>query len=674
MVEVSMEELINLLPKQPSSPRLWIERLAIFSELKTDHCIRSIGFRRGLNVIWAHEPASGTHTGIHAAGHGVGKTSLCLLIRYCLGDYSKSVTTLKDELSGEFPNGGVGMVIHVEGQAHSLFRYFNAYREGLVVAGSDLDSLIENGIGQQTYKEFESYLATAIMSKVSPQAIPETEQAIEWRHLLAWLTRDQGARFKSFFAWREGEGIGFQRSRQDPPIVMRAVLGLMEQEETQLLVHINSLEKALKRSEQETERLKQEPNLIRRRIESDLRAWLQVGDDLPLRTDDIFKESVESKINDLKQKSQAVLAAADNELDQLNDRLLKLRFELLELEKQYKQADEDYQLYDKAREQNEDSVRKINTRCETLRGRVGMCQDGNVYLQECTHIKDEINKLESAVNLRDRRDQSTLSVTTDNWAGRASVALNIRESLKPQLERLKSEISSLLQDCKPIQLKRDSALLEVNRGANLLKELERWEKVFGSPEAAEMIRQSEKNIKKINDDIGFARLRLQLSQADRTNRQLGLGRLMNSLVLQLFSDDTIGSFVIRDEYYPFQLSVNGGEAYYVLEVLLGDLACLLDSPDPSSAFPGFLIHDCPREADMSPVLYEKLLSLMQQIEQQAYADQVPFQYILTTTSPPPSLLRELPYLRVTLDPSTDNGLLFRRRFQTIRQSGYVFGR
>jgi hypothetical protein len=661
-----MEELINHLPKQKSSPRLWIERLAIFSELKTEQCIRSITFRRGLNIIWAHEPASGTQTGVHAAGHGVGKTSLCLLIRYCLGDNAKSVTALRDELSSEFPNGGVGMVIHVEGQAHAVFRYFNVYREGLVAAGSDLESLIDNGTSQQTYKKFESYLATAMMSKVSPQAIPETEQAIEWRHLLAWLTRDQGARFKSFFAWREGEGIGLQRPRQDPPIIMRTVLGLMEQEESNLLVRIHSLEKSLKRSEQETEHLKQEPNLIRRRIESDLRAWLQIGDDLPLRTDDIFKESVETKVNELKQKAQSELTAADNELKELNDRLLKLRFELLELEKLYNQADEDYQLYDQARVQNEDSVRKINTRCETLRGLVGICLDGNISFQECTHIKDEIEKLESTVNLRDRRDRSTLSSIVNYWTDRAAKSFNKLEKITPRLDALRSQILSLEQDCKPVQVKRDTALLEVNRGTSLLTELERWEKAFGSPEAAELIRQSEKNTKKVTDEIGFAQLRLQLSRANRTNRQLGLDYLMNSLVQQLFSDDTIGSFVIRDEYYPFQLSVNGGEAYYVLEVLLGDLVCLLDSAHEGSAFPGLLLHDCPREADMSSFLYEKLLYLVQRIEQQAYLDEVPYQYIVTTTSPPPSSLRESPFLRETLDPSTDDGLLFRRRFQSKR--------
>jgi len=665
-----MEELINSLSKQQSSPKLWIERLAIFSELKMEDCIRSITFRRGLNVIWAHEPTSGTHTGVHAAGHGVGKTSLCLLIRYCLGDYAKSVTTLRDELASEFPNGGVGMVIHVEDKIHTVFRYFSAYREGLVAAGSDLESLVSNGIGQQTYKEFESYLATAMMSTVSPQAIPETEQAIEWRHLLSWLTRDQGARFKSFFAWREGEGIGFQRSRQDPPIVMRAVLGLLEPEESKLLARIHSFQQEQKQSQLRTERLKQEPDLIRRRIESELRAWLQVADDLPLRSYDLFKESVVDKINDAGQKAQVRLDEADKELDHHNDQLFKLRAEHDKLEKLYHQADEDYQLFGRARLGNEKAAQEIKNRCVRLQSLTTRCDEGNISFQNCTHIQNEIQKLLNSANLKDRRDQSALSSIADDFERREADAKANRDAIKPRLEVCRNQIYSLEQKGKPIRLKRDTALLEVNRGKSLLSELERWEIAYGSPGAAESIKQAEAEIKGISHQIDITRLQLKLHEDKRTNRQKRLSELMNDLVQNLFSDDTIGRFVIRDEYFPFQLSVNGGEAYYVLEVLLGDLACLLDSADPGSAFPGLLIHDCPREADMSILLYEKLLALMQRIEQQAFAGEAPYQYIVTTTSPPPIELRDYPFLRETLDPSTDDGLLFRKRFKIERQKNF----
>jgi hypothetical protein len=106
----------------------------------------------------------------------------------------------------------------------------------------------------------------------------------------------------------------------------------------------------------------------------------------------------------------------------------------------------------------------------------------------------------------------------------------------------------------------------------------------------------------------------------------------------------------------------------VLEILVGDLVCLLDSSHPASAFPSLLIHDCPREADMGPRPYRDFLHLIERIEREAYGDAVPFQYIVTTTTPPPESLQKEPYLRLTLDPSQDEGLLFGRRFKSSIQT------
>lgn len=86
-----------------------------------------------------------------------------------------------------------------------------------------------------------------------------------------------------------------------------------------------------------------------------------------------------------------------------------------------------------------------------------------------------------------------------------------------------------------------------------------------------------------------------------------------------------------------------------------------------------MIHDCPREADMRAGLYEAFLLLSERVEREAYGDSAPFQYIVTTTTPPPESLRQLPCLRETLDPSTDDGLLFRRRFRLSTESEFLQG-
>ena len=70
---------------------------------------------------------------------------------------------------------------------------------------------------------------------------------------------------------------------------------------------------------------------------------------------------------------------------------------------------------------------------------------------------------------------------------------------------------------------------------------------------------------------------------------------------------------------------------------------------------------------MSTGLYENFLSLIDGLQKEQYPDgELPFQYIVTTTTPPPVELQD-DAVRLTLDPSSDDGLLFRRRFSGERQ-------
>ena len=222
---------------------------------------------------------------------------------------------------------------------------------------------------------------------------------------------------------------------------------------------------------------------------------------------------------------------------------------------------------------------------------------------------------------------------------------------------------------KALQIKRYSASLELDRGQRLLSELERWEKTSGSTEAKELMEQSISRSTEIRKGIDAARVRLEMIQHERSSREQSLGNLTDLIARALLSNEAFGSLQVRDESRPFQLSLRGGEAFRVLEILLGDVVCMLDACDPASAFPGLLIHDCPREADMGPRPYRDFLNLIARIELEAYGNDAPFQYIITTTTPPPDPLQQPPFLCLTLDPSHDGGLLFGRRFKTQVQTG-----
>lgn len=659
-----MEELTQYLPTDRRHPRLWFERLVIFSEPDEAHVVRTIPFHRGLNLVWAKEPAIGHARGTRAAGHGVGKTSLCLLLRFCLGEPSKAVAELRDELFGEFAQGGVIAVLHVDGQPFTLCRYFNVHKEGLACTGEHIADIWTRAT-ELSDRAFLKKLAGDMMSPVSPRNIPDTGQEIEWKHVLAWISRDQGSRFKSFFAWREGEGTGLQRGRQDPPIVMRSVLGLLAQTESLLMSQIAQLEQELEQAKQKTAELLQEPVLIKRRIESSLRATGNLPSDLPIRANDLFGDSVEQRIRMANEKSAEALAQLEAKYEEATQAVADLRANMKLVKDECAKAQAQYDLADAARRGDEAAFLSIGTRLANLKNLTGHCEEGNLPFSQCRHIQEEMNRLQFS-SLQDTRDRKNLEKAMTESAERANAALSRVNNLNAKVAALVQEERSLEAARARIGISKRTAEITANKWPALLEELERWERSSGSAEAQAAIDASIAKSAQIEQDLNSAYTKLAVQQKDRSDREKALANITDGLTRQLLPDGAFGSFDPRDEIRPFRLSLRGGEAYRVLEVLVGDIACMLDSPRSENALPGLFIHDCPREADMSTGLYENFLLLIAQLQEQQFAgDDPPFQYIVTTTTPPPDALQGSPVCLI-LNPSSDEGLLFGRRF-TIKQ-------
>jgi len=72
---------------------------------------------------------------------------------------------------------------------------------------------------------------------------------------------------------------------------------------------------------------------------------------------------------------------------------------------------------------------------------------------------------------------------------------------------------------------------------------------------------------------------------------------------------TWGVFNDQEEHrnHPFRMGPRHSTTYKVLEILAGDVTCLLDSTLEQSFHPGFLLHDSPREAEMSEDILWALL-------------------------------------------------------------------
>ena len=79
-----------------------------------------------------------------------------------------------------------------------------------------------------------------------------------------------------------------------------------------------------------------------------------------------------------------------------------------------------------------------------------------------------------------------------------------------------------------------------------------------------------------------------------------------------------------------------GAALETIKVLAFDIAALATSIEGKGHHPRFLIHDGPRESDMARVIYERFFLYAQRLEESiGPKESASFQYIITTTTPPP---------------------------------------
>lgn len=638
-----------------TQPRLWVETMWLVESREPLVLTRTIDLHAGLNIVWAKESASNDASGLASAGHGVGKTSLCLLLRYVLGDDAPAIATLRNKAAGSFPKGGVAATVHVDGTVWLVFRPYGLYSHSLAAQCDTLDQLLGSALN-----DFDGYgraLEQFSIGRLVARSLPGTNQALEWRHLLAWCIREQRTRFDGFYHWREGEGLGFKRSRRDPPLLVGSVLGLVDQELDRLLRDIEAKQKQVEQCKERIPELERTPAFALAHADRQLRLKVQAEEDEPVFATTVG-ESVESRVQAALRRAELGERQLEKEVTQAEDALAKEQVRLYELTKACNLAKVENEMAKSLVEAKQKDFERLSKVRDRLTGLEGRCDPGNVEFSECEHVQ----KNKTAVNMTWFQDGKQAKADASLFAARhqaSTVAFdkaekavfdqeNLISKKKPELHRLRVRIATsestrmfLKQSWDELQLKHtqrnqggDSAELVTAR-----KQLQELESALDSLRAAEVGRRSQ-----------------------HSSRVDAIKALTATVSTRLLGAERQARFVPGHEVRPFEVA-RGGEAYQVLEVLLGDIVCLLDSAvSDASNHPGFLVHDCPREADMSELLYrEFFLAAAEAAEQLGEGGMVPFQFIVTTTSPPPEELGGAPHVVLELAPGADAALLFKRQ-------------
>lgn len=639
-------------------PRLRVERLVIVESRSPVTLIRNIRLRAGLNIVWAEElaPTEGG-SDVQRAGHGVGKSTFALMLRAVLGDEGAAVKKMRNHLVEYYGSGGIAAEVVAGGERFAVFRSFGS--QSFALRDASVEGLFEQDAKAQAI-DFPTYVATigeqACLRHMATRALPVTGQAIEWGHVLCWLARDQALGLRQYFEWRNDDGTGLRRKVKDPPALTRLVLGLLSDAEATAEATIASINNELTTARDALRGEEQRSTNTRAIVETQLRLWAKVSPSLDMVTDDLFAPSVQKVVSETIKRIEREVEEKRAALDSLDRELIELA---ADIKAQRRSTDVAKARWDETlalKNKDDQALKDARERRNTLLQLVGSCQYGGVSYSECTHVQEqrgtvklaaqkEIGGLKKSVEGLEEREAS-------DKAAYEREAATLEELTKAQQQKTgrKTALNKVIEDRQR----------QLGQGDAVRKTLSEWQENQKAPET--------ERLRAARSDVGDLEKRLESAKGVKVSAQQQVSdreRDVNERFAKLAEVfGALGQYVPADERRPFHMLRADGDAYTVLEILLGDLACAadgVDRVDGGGAHPGLVIFDCPREREMSSHLYDRFLKLVDEV-----CNVVPaLQVVLTTTTPPPEPLRDEPTRILKLSHASDNDLLLKRRIENL---------
>lgn len=669
---MKISELVDV---KRAEPALWISRIALFESLAMPEPKildgRDIELKRGLNIVEgiAVGPPQGKKKRKGMSGHSVGKSTFCRLIRYALGDESYGRPKLQDAIENQFPMGAVGISVWIDGEEWSAIRPFSKTIDSVAAQGVKLEVLAREPRDERhPYAAMIGKLEKVFIKPLPLQAPVGAAAGSEygWNHLLAWLARDQEARYREFFAWRAGKRSGAILRRvkdyhNDTRLLVREVLGLLTDREVHAL--------------REEEKADSELQKLRKKHETDREhdAWLtssyfvRLGELMKMRLTE------RSRIQDLFNHDSQIaewLAERGSQIEKRQSIVDGLRLRKGEFESQKEKAAAYIQeLADmiEARQKTLNPFEEARKQRE-MNGLVSndkRCIYGNLDFHQCPAFLEELARLNGEwIDFQRKRQE--FAAQDDEQQRKAALREWLREQRgeKRELELIDKEIKDLSgkieegeAELSVLKTGRDSIELH----CKLIKEI-------ADRHASGDFFLADERIKKLESRRSELETKVNSAQTEGYLQGKKLEGLFTAVIRRVLEGDYEGKIELPpDHELSFSLSdVDedlSGEATNSLIVLLADFTAVLWSAMGCGSHPGLLIHDSPREADLHVEDYMSYLRGIFDVERELGGANAPFQYIVTTTTEPPNEIVEAGRVRLTLKSEPPTELLFRKRMR-----------
>jgi len=662
---------IQIEPRQ-NDPALWIERFVIFEKVDPLTPIREIEFRRGVNVIWAveQEEANDAIGPTEVAGHSAGKTTLCRLLRYCLGEERFGTEDGQKLIRHNLVDGYVGAIVWLEGKRWAVARPIGTGNRHYAAADLSVKELLEARTHANEFSNFLVAIEHALLNPLTIRQNPRTGLPIHWKQILAWCSRDQESHYEDVWSWRssrsDAEALGFERPKVDAVFVMRVLLGLVSGDEPAALQALKDKEAERDKALRDLAEARKEPEYWDRHLTNLLCTGLEIPLDAPLEAIDLFQNgSIANRVEQFQKDSQQEVNRLDTELEKLErestqanrerGNIIRELNDCLQLLAQHEAGAQELEAgRTEIKEADTAGLTELWT-CPYSQKLVQDVECWSLYEARLSH-----RSLVFSAAATDLRDANQL-------AQRRQAILDLRRetsTLTAQAEQSRLKLKSDKEERDQIRKNRDDILRRVENYSIAIADLREWRAVLTgdkphpriAPLAATLV-EREQLVEKSQEKV------LDLLKFHKSSRQR-LTTLFERVVKAVLSQRYSGNVTLSEEDLRFDITRGpalGGEAINILSVLLADLTSLIASIEGTGFLPRFLIHDSPREADLARHIYWNFLGLIFDLETSSSEGQPPpFQYIVTTTTPPPPTMRDKPPVQETLNASEEKGLLFAR--------------
>jgi hypothetical protein len=644
-------------------PVIFLRKLVLLEELRPGAVkpIREVPFRAGLNIIWADpKSAVAASGGVRVAGHSAGKTTLCRILRWLLGEGHFAPPKLESRIASDLKDGWAVLALEIDSQPWLVGRRFFDKADHCAVPGMTLEELYANGWPEGVNaRGFLSALQAATVGKLVCKRLPARKEDIPWTYLLGWLARDQETSLLDVVAWRSSSKTPGERGPTDAErhLIMRMILEMLsEPEGRELEAYAND---KTKRADEKTAKV-----ALQDRFEQACQRLSTIvpGEGTPVAGELLLppaRKIVQDKLAQLERLNEALkenlLTLAEQNHRQALTALITARRGLTAAEKDVKRSEDDYNDKEKLRISAEKEITQAALKCPP--NRCGATRD-EAEASGCTAFKETPESFELAALLQ--KFSQMRDTALERYQQAKTEAVEARLSI-PDLERNERALSEHLETQKT---EREKLVAEAAR----LSSLTESEKTLldEAESALNVMEACETKIKGYRDNMSDSRARQSEMLASHLPVRLQFSKCFEEVLCFLLGPETSGHIEFSDEAAIAPIAESrepmSSGAIDALTVVALDLAAMLWSVTGHGQHPRLVIHDSPKVADMAPALYAPIFDLVAQAE--ADADGSPtFQYILTTTEPPPKDYLDTERVVLKLDASQSSGRLFKRDFK-----------